>query len=131
MSTAPFAFYASMTRTDPTIGSHQSLIFDHVLLNIGNGYHPNLGVFTAPKSGVYVFMWTLRIWEQSIVLLVNGVDYTSIFSRAFDHDHTVENVMGADESVTGYAVARVNQGEDVFLRTHSAYKGKEGIFDIF
>lgn len=62
------------------------------------------------------------------MLVVNGVDYTSIFSRAFNHDHTVENIMGADESVTGYAVARVNQGEDVSLRTHTAYKGKEGIF---
>lgn len=62
------------------------------------------------------------------MLVINGVDYTSIFRRAFNHDHTVENIMGADESVTGYAVARVNQGEDVSLRTHSAYKGKEEIF---
>lgn len=60
-------------------------------------------------------------------IVVNGIDYTSIYNRAFDHDGTLHTI-GADESVTGYAVARVNQGDDVFLRTHSAYKGKEGIF---
>lgn len=127
MSMAPIAFYASMSIIEPTICLHQSLIFDHVLLNVWNGCHPNLGVFIAPKSGFYVFMWTLRILEQSIVLVVNGVDNTSIFSRVFDHGGTL-HADGADESVTGYAIAWVNQGEDVFLRTHSAYKGKEGIF---
>lgn len=127
ISTSQIAFYASMSNNEPTIGSHHLLIFDHALLNVGNGYHPNSGVFIAPKSGIYVFMWTLRLYDQSIVLVVNGIDYTSIYNRAFDHDGTLHTI-GADESVTGYAVARVNQGDDVFLRTHSAYKGKEGIF---
>lgn len=33
--------------------------------------------------------------------VVNGIEYTSIFNRSFDHDYTVVNVMGADKSVTG------------------------------
>lgn len=129
ISTSQIAFYASMSNNEPTIGTHHLLIFDHALLKVGNGYYPNSGVFIAPKSGIYVFMWTLRLYDQSIVLVVNGIDYTSIFNRSFDHDNTV-HVVGEDESVTGYAVARVNQGEDVFLRTHLAYKGNEGIFSI-
>lgn len=60
------------------------------------------------------------------MLVVNGIDYTLIFNRSFDHDNAV-HVVGADESVTGFAIARVNQGEDVFLRTHSAHKGRGGI----
>lgn len=84
------------------------------------------GVFIAPKSGIYVFIWTLRLLDQSIVLVVNGVDYNSIYNRSFDHDNIVQ-VVEADESVTGYAIARVNQGEDVFLRTHSAHQGRGGM----
>lgn len=119
ISTSSIAFYASMSSNEPNVGTHHLLIFDHELLNVRNGYHPHSGVFIAPESGIYVFMWTLRLYEQSIVLVVNGIDYTSIYNR---------ETPGADESVTGYAIARVNQGEDVFLRTHLAYKGKEGIF---
>lgn len=125
ISTSQIAFYASVSNNEPNIGTHHLLIFDHALLNVGNGYHPNAGVFIAPKSGIYVFIWTLRLLDQSIVLVVNGVDYTSIYNRSFDHDNTV-HVVGADESVTGYAIARVNQGEDVFLRTHSVHQGRGG-----
>lgn len=126
ISTSSIAFYASMSSNEPNVGTHHLLIFDHELLNVRNGYHPHSGVFIAPESGIYVFMWTLRIWEQSIVLVVNGIDYTSIYNRAFDHDGTL-NIHGADESVTGYAIARVNQGEDVFLRSHSSFTGAGGI----
>lgn len=127
ISTSPIAFYASMSSNEPNVGTHHLLIFDHELLNVRNGYHPNSGVFIAPESGIYVFMWTLRLFEQSIVLVVNGIDYTSIYNRAFDHDGTL-HTDGADESVTGYAIARVNQGEDVFLRSHSSYTGTGDIF---
>lgn len=118
ISTSSIAFYASMSSNEPNVGTHHLLIFDHELLNVRNGYHPHSGVFIAPESGIYVFMWTLRLYEQSIVLVVNGIDYTSIYSR---------ETPGADESVTGYAIARVNQGEDVFLRSHSSFTGAGGI----
>lgn len=118
ISTSSIAFYASMSSNEPNVGTHHLLIFDHELLNVRNGYHPHSGVFIAPESGIYVFMWTLRLYEQSIVLVVNGIDYTSIYNR---------ETPGADESVTGYAIARVNQGEDVFLRSHSSFTGAGGI----
>lgn len=30
------------------------LLFDNVLLNTGNGYHPTIGAFIVPQTGVYV-----------------------------------------------------------------------------
>lgn len=42
------------------------------------------------------------------MFVVNGVDYILIFSRVFNYDYIVENIMGVDEFVIGYVVVRVN-----------------------
>lgn len=33
-----------------------TLVFDVVIQNIGNGYNPRTGVYTAPTAGEYVFV---------------------------------------------------------------------------
>ena len=125
MSQSTVAFFAYMSNTEPNISSHHLLIFDHAILNAGNGYHPNSGIFIAPKTGVYVFVWTVRIYKQSIVLVVNGSIYVSIYNRSYEY--STSGGVGADESVTGYAVVNVNQGDDVYLRSHSTYVGRGSV----
>ncbi|XP_062599641.1 cerebellin-2-like [Saccostrea cucullata] len=53
------AFQASLTKTLENMGSQQTVIFDKVTLNEGNGYDKKTGVFTAPEDGVYTFSWTI------------------------------------------------------------------------
>ena len=48
------AFTATVTRY-MTSKNRQTLVFPHIITNVGGGYNGTNGVFTAPRDGVYVF----------------------------------------------------------------------------
>ncbi|CAG2187994.1 C1QL [Mytilus edulis] len=52
------AFTASLSAAK-SIGINEVVKFDKVWTNEGNGYHPNSGVFTAPKAGFYQISATI------------------------------------------------------------------------
>lgn len=45
--------------------THHIIVFDQVVTNVRNGYHPHSGTFMAPRSGLYVFTWTFQQWGTS------------------------------------------------------------------
>ena len=99
------------------VGGHHILLFDIIKSNLGQGLHPTMGVFSAPKSGVYVFTWTIRVYDNSyhsIELVVNGQVVGALCSYS-----------GAGDNDTGSttAVVSINEGEDVYLRTRINYNG--------
>ncbi|CAC5359430.1 unnamed protein product [Mytilus coruscus] len=51
------AFHARLT-SHVTLGSAQTVIFDHVITNIGKAYNQHTGHFTAPFNGIYFFACT-------------------------------------------------------------------------
>ncbi|XP_061185468.1 uncharacterized protein LOC133193519 [Saccostrea echinata] len=105
------AFYAYMTSPATNIGPHHVLVFDVVKTNAGNGFHQNTGVFIAPKSGLYVFYWNIRVFNgqyHSVELVVNK-DQVGVF---FEHSASGHNSQSGN-----LAVVYVNQGDDVFVRT--------------
>ncbi|CAC5422358.1 C1QL [Mytilus coruscus] len=48
-------FYAYMSQNEDNPSKHHTIIFDVQKTNVGNGYNPFSGLFTAPKDGLYAF----------------------------------------------------------------------------
>lgn len=105
------AFYAYLSSDTSASVDYHIILFDTVITNVGNAYHPHMGTFIAPRAGIYVFTWTIRLYGNAYFmteLVVNNVVVNWIFLG------THNNI---DGSVTGTAVVHVNQGDDVLIRT--------------
>lgn len=112
----PVAFYAYLSHHEAASSAvHHIIAFDKVITNVGNAYHPHTGAFIAPRSGLYVFTWTIAQWGSSYhvtELVVDNVIVNAISMNPY-------NLMTG--SVTGTVVVHVNQGDDVLVRTGSRY----------
>lgn len=94
------------------------LAFNTVVTNVGNAYHPHSGTFIAPRSGLYVFTWTIRAYGSryhSTQLLVDN----NVINTIYINPNSV-----IDGSVTGTVVVHVDQGDDVFIRTFPPNSGE-------
>ncbi|VDI19291.1 Hypothetical predicted protein [Mytilus galloprovincialis] len=55
------AFYSYMTNPE---NAHHTLIYDVSVTNVGSGYKHATRTFTAPTSGLYVFIWVTRVYND-------------------------------------------------------------------
>ncbi|XP_053383625.1 complement C1q-like protein 4 [Mercenaria mercenaria] len=110
----PVAFHAVRDGGEyPHLGKYQHIVFSTVLLNIGNGYSANHGIFTAPKAGLYIF---------SASILSNYKPATSLFAADIvKGGHVLARVYG--HGVNGYhdqrlatVVTQLRAGEQVWVR---------------
>ncbi|XP_022297134.2 uncharacterized protein LOC111106662 [Crassostrea virginica] len=104
------AFSAYMTNRKPSPGNLNTLVFNAIFTNEGNGYNHHMGVFIAPKSALYVFTWTIRAESGhyfNTQLLVNGLVYGSMDTR--NYYSSVSN--------SATAVVRVAADIAVYVRT--------------
>lgn len=115
------AFYAQMTSAELSPSAHHTLIFDKIRTNVENGYNGVTGIFTAPKEGIDVLNWVIRMYsaEHSTELMLSNDQLGATFLRALQDD---------DSSVGGLAVAHVAKGDVVFVRVHSLLAGYSNIF---
>jgi hypothetical protein len=68
-------------------------LFDHVWTNVGNGYNPNTGKFTAPKGGLYQISGT-----------VMSVPGKQLHVYLFKNDKQTVTLYGG----SGYATGTIN-----------------------
>ena len=67
-----------------------TVVFGKAVTNIGNGYNPDDGVFTAPYDGIYQFSATIladmngEVWCS---FLQNSKRVASVYARASDRRH--------------------------------------------
>jgi hypothetical protein len=72
-----------------SVKKHQTIIYDSVDLNIGNGYDKKTGKFTTPSSGLYVFHVTTGSLDSShsiVELVVNNVVKDIGWADSMDHN---------------------------------------------
>lgn len=106
------AFFAYLSRNEPTVGAHQTFVFDVDHTNIGGHYNHHTGIFTCPSHGVYVFSWSIYCNYGGFVyseLVVNSSPVSAKYVGAL----SVSNQL----SSTDLAIIELNTGDAVYIRT--------------
>ena len=99
--------FQALLHTAVTVKTQRVLILENVLINMGYGYSPDTGYFTAPVSGVYVFMASST---------ANVKDKCAKLDLVYE-EQDIAYLCGSEESCSCHAAVRVAAGERVWLRT--------------
>ncbi|CAG2253262.1 unnamed protein product [Mytilus edulis] len=96
-------------------GKHHTIIFDIQKTNVGNGYSPFSGLFTAPQDGLYAFATSITMGHHyaSFEFVKNANIQGSFFV-----DASITNEWRSSSSTVVLALV---QGDVVFVRTSSTY----------
>uniref|UniRef100_A0A665T1S8 C1q domain-containing protein n=1 Tax=Echeneis naucrates TaxID=173247 RepID=A0A665T1S8_ECHNA len=93
---------------------HETLIFKHVLTNVGGAYSPTTGLFTAPVKGVYHFEWHIHGYlSESAAQLIRNSNY--IYT-------SVEKQTEGDASSSQAALLLLEASDVVFLHLYQKTK---------
>ncbi|KAK7089094.1 hypothetical protein V1264_024359 [Littorina saxatilis] len=106
------AYFQHEGGTKIDIGQSSPIPFQDTSINLGNGYDPHSGVFTAPVSGVYFFTLHIKAEESSKEIIEVGIEKSgtiltvaTIYGDHFSTDHSSASV-----------TTQVKVGEKVFVR---------------
>uniref|UniRef100_A0A4W5RJD3 C1q domain-containing protein n=1 Tax=Hucho hucho TaxID=62062 RepID=A0A4W5RJD3_9TELE len=92
--------------------SATTLIFSELITNIGDGYNPYTGVFTAPKRGVYYFTFTMYGWcnEKQVGAAMYNDDKEILFAW-------LGAKKGSNEDfATNAVILQLEKGKTVYMR---------------
>ncbi|KAH3718665.1 hypothetical protein DPMN_061471 [Dreissena polymorpha] len=103
------------TVTKENLGLHQTIVFEHVITNVGNSYNPNDGEFTAPTNGVYAFHVTLMTEAHKYANFEIVIDGRRIDDMTADATMTNEY-----RSTAELWLLQLNKGSKVWMRTAEA-----------
>ena len=98
------AFSASRSKSQ-SLGPGEILLFDKVWTNIGNGYNPNTGKFTAPKGGLYQISGTVMSVPGKtlhVYLFKNNKQTVSAYAGTGLNSGTVNYVLKLQKGDTVY-----------------------------
>ncbi|XP_052767959.1 uncharacterized protein LOC128208435 [Mya arenaria] len=106
----PVAFTAVNMVLQGNIGVNQNILFDNVILNEGNGYHPLHGIFIAPISGLYLITASL----------LHG-PLNQYFHAAIMHQGNeiarLHGTINTYDASTQTVILMVHAGEEIWVRS--------------
>ncbi|VDI74506.1 Hypothetical predicted protein [Mytilus galloprovincialis] len=110
--TQPILFYAIVNDKSFTLNTQSTIVFETVVINEGDHYNKNDGVFVAPQDGVYMFSWTVSTPDANWLMTELVVEEKVISSTG------VRDVdSGSRSSASMTAFCRMKRDEHAFVRT--------------
>lgn len=89
------AFYTGLSKSieNKPVNKNCQLIFESVMLNLGNGYDNTTGIFTVPVSGVYIFVVVISAQSyEKVSGLFNDLVFHFYINLTIDNLDIVKNV---------------------------------------
>jgi len=115
------SFTAYLDHIVQHLGIGQTIVFNQVLINDGNGYNKHTGVFTAPITGTYFFTFSILVTHTATNVrlvkdgehLVGAVGYSSTEYLPNNSSHRV-----SDHS-SNSVVVQLNAGQSVWVEAYA------------
>ena len=113
------AFSAYLSHVIPHLSHGHTIKFDQIILNDGNGYNQYSGVFTVPRSGVYLLTFTFDVYDNwqstGLKLVVNNRNVVDGIAESNGNKHSM-----AGNTV----IIRLARGEVVRLEAYYSADGE-------
>ena len=119
-------FNADPAGTGIALVTHTTLKFDRTITNIGNGYDPLTGIFSAPVGGAYCFFLSAMSVYQHPAIYLSINKHGAVLDEVFA-EGSGDNYDQGSTSVTTHLGA----GEQVWVRQESGDAVRGGTWTVF
>jgi hypothetical protein len=117
------AFAATITSDITNFGTHQPVVFDKVITNVGGAYDVRHGSFRAPVDGIYMLSFSALQGQSSMWIGLELVRDNMVIARVKTGDNGYWN-MGSN-----VVNVHLNAGDDVWVRHMSDSDSKHVVAD--
>ncbi|XP_055461586.1 caprin-2 isoform X8 [Psammomys obesus] len=107
------AFSAARTSNLAPGTLDQPIVFDLLLNNLGETFDLQLGRFSCPVNGTYVFIFHMLKLAVNVPLYVNLMKNEEVLVSAYANDGAPDH-----ETASNHAILQLLQGDQIWLRLH-------------